>query len=161
MHKKELSMLRLSKLTDYGTVILSYMARHPEDVYSVAETAAAVGVAPPTASKILKALAKRGLVQSRRGSKGGYVLSRPPAEISIAEIIDAMESPFGLTECGAAAGLCGKEDLCRIRGHWQHINHLVRGTLAQVTLSDMNQAQPPRFQEISRHENGKHGIQSR
>ena len=161
MQKKELSMLRLSKLTDYGTVILSYMARHPENVYSVAEMASAIGVMPPTASKILKALAKRNLVQSRRGSKGGYVLSRSPAEISIAEIIDALESPFGLTECGAAAGLCGKEDLCRIRGQWQHINQIVRGTLAQVTLSDMNQAHPPRLQEISRHENGKHGIQSR
>lgn len=154
-------MLRLSKLTDYGTVILSYMARRPEDVYSVAETASAVGLTPPTASKILKALAKRDLVQSRRGSKGGYVLSRPPGEISIAEIIDAMESPFGLTECGAAAGLCGKEDLCRIRGHWQYINQIVRGTLAHVTLSDMNQAHPPQLHEISRHENGKHGIQPR
>jgi len=154
-------MLRLSKLTDYGTVILSYMARRPEAVHSVAETASAVGMAPPTASKILKALAKRDLVQSRRGSKGGYVLSRSPAEISIAEIIDAMESPFGLTECGAAAGLCGKEDLCRIRGHWQHINQIVRSTLTQVTLSDMNQAHPPHFQQISRPQNGKPGIQSR
>lgn len=150
-------MLRLSKLTDYGTVILSYMARRPDDVYSVADTASAVGVAPPTASKILKALAKRNLVQSRRGSKGGYVLSRPPGEISIAEIIDALESPFGLTECGAAAGLCAKEDLCRIRGHWQHINQIVRGTLTQVTLSDMNEVHPSRHQE----QNGKHSIQSR
>lgn len=133
-------MLRLSKLTDYSTVIMSYMARQPDDVYSVAEVASVVGVAPPTASKILKTLARRDLVQSRRGTKGGYILSRPPGQISIVEVIDAMEGKLGLTECSVAAGLCLQEDQCQIRGHWQRLNQLIRHTLGQVTLSDMNRA---------------------
>lgn len=131
-------MLRLSKLTDYGTVIMSYMARQPDAVFSVAEVAAFVGVTSATASKILKTLARRDLVQSRRGARGGYVLSRPPGQISIAEVIDALEGPLGLTECSVAAGLCAQEQRCRIRGQWQRINQVIRDTLDKVTLSDMN-----------------------
>lgn len=131
-------MLRLSKLTDYGTVIMSYMARQPDAVFSVAEVAAFVGVTAATASKILKTLARRDLVLSRRGAQGGYVLSRPPGQISIAEVIDALEGPLGLTECSVAAGLCAQEQRCRIRGQWQRINQVIRDTLDKVTLSDMN-----------------------
>jgi len=133
-------MLRLSKLTDYSTVIMSYMARQPDDIYSVAEVAGVVGVAPPTASKILKTLARRNLVHSRRGMNGGYMLARAPGHISIAEVIEAMEGPFGLTECNVTAGLCVQEDQCRIRAHWQRIDRLIHHTLAQVTLSDMNRS---------------------
>lgn len=135
-------MLRVSKLTDYSTVIMAYMARRPDAVFSVAETAVAVGVAAPTASKILKMLARANLVQSRRGINGGYALTRAPGRISIAEVIEAMEGSLGVTECSAAAGLCQREEQCRIRDHWQGINRLILNTLAQVTLSDLVQARP-------------------
>jgi FeS assembly SUF system regulator len=133
-------MLRLSKLSDYGTVIMSYMAREPGDIHSVAEMAATLGITAPTVSKVLKTLARRDLVQSMRGAKGGYILSRPPEQISIAEVIDAMEGPFGMTECSVVAGLCAQEAWCPIRGSWLRLNQVVRRALSEVTLADMSGA---------------------
>jgi FeS assembly SUF system regulator len=109
--------------------------------------ASALGMAPPTVSKILKTLARHDLVQSRRGSKGGYLLARAPQDISIAEVIDALESPFGLTECAVADGRCAREGDCGIRGNWQDINRIVRRSLEQVSLSDMN---APTGEKVSR-----------
>lgn len=138
-------MLRLSKLTDYGTVVMTHMAREPSRIYSATEVAAAIGVTVSTASKILKMLARENLLQSLRGSRGGYLLSRPPSEISIAQVIDAMEGPVGLTECSAAAGLCAQEGSCAIRANWQRINRVILDALSDVTLADMTQ---PMFQLV-------------
>jgi len=138
-------MLRLSKLTDYGTVIMTHMARQPARVYSAAEVACAIGVAVPTASKILKTLARENLLQSLRGAHGGYLLSRPPGEISIAEVIDAMEGPVGVTECSATVGLCAQEGSCSLRGNWQRVNQIIRRVLSDLTLADMAQ---PVFQPV-------------
>jgi FeS assembly SUF system regulator len=134
-------MLRLSKLTDYSTVIMSYMAQEPGGVHSAAQMAAALGIAAPTASKILKMLARGDLVLSQRGAKGGYLLARPPEQISIAEVIAAMEGPLGVTECSIVTGLCALEADCSIRNHWRHLNQVVRHSLDQVTLADMNRPQ--------------------
>ncbi|OHC68923.1 MAG: SUF system Fe-S cluster assembly regulator [Rhodocyclales bacterium GWA2_65_20] len=136
-------MLRLSKMTDYSTVIMAYMARRPQDVYSAAGLAAAIGVAATTASKILKTLARGKLVQSVRGAKGGYMLARAPEQISIADVIDAMEGSFGLTECSIHDGLCAQESACPSRRNWQRLNQIVRGVLDGVTLADMSQASLP------------------
>ena len=133
-------MLRLSKLTDYSTVIMSHMARRPWEVYSAAGMAAAIGVAATTASKILKTLARGKLVQSVRGAKGGYMLARAPEQISIAEVIDAMEGAFGLTECSVHPGVCCQEARCPSRENWQRLNQVVRRVLDGVTLADMSQA---------------------
>ncbi|MGH8787233.1 MAG: SUF system Fe-S cluster assembly regulator [Cupriavidus necator] len=132
-------MLRLSKLTDYGTVIMTHLARNPGRIYSAAEVAAAIGVAVPTASKILKTLARHNLLQSLRGANGGYLLARSPEQISIAQVIDAMEGPAGMTECSVAAGLCAQEGLCAIRANWQSINRVIFSALNGVTLADMAQ----------------------
>jgi len=130
-------VLRLSKLTDYGTVIMARMAREQDRIFAAPELAAAIGVATPTASKILKMLARGELLLSVRGAKGGYMLSRPAAEISVAHIIDAMEGPIGVTECSATSGLCAQEAACSIRGNWQRINLVIRRALGQITLADM------------------------
>ncbi|MGH8829963.1 MAG: SUF system Fe-S cluster assembly regulator [Polaromonas sp.] len=131
-------MLRLSKLTDYGTVIMSYMARRPTGLHSAADLALALGVTLPTASKILKRLVRAELLQSVRGAQGGYRLSRSPEQISVTEVIDALEGPFGVTECSAVVGLCSQEAGCPIRSHWQGLNQLIRHTLDRVTLADMS-----------------------
>lgn len=131
-------MLRISKLTDYSTVIMAYMARQPLDVHSVAAMATAVGVAEPTTSKILKTLARQGLVLSTRGARGGYRLARPPAQISLAEVIDAMEGSFGMTECSLRAGLCAQEAGCPLRENWPRLNQVIRRALDEVTLADMS-----------------------
>lgn len=132
-------MLRMSKLTDYGTVVMTFLAREPDRVYAASEIAGRVQVTAPTVSKILKILAREGLVVSHRGVKGGYSLARPAAEISMVEIIDALEGPVGLTECGSSPGLCGQESSCSVRANWQRINVAVRQALAGVTLAEMAQ----------------------
>lgn len=133
-------MLRLSKLTDYSTVIMFYMARQPDHICSAAEVATAVALAVPTTSKILKLLARKGLLLSRRGAGGGYVLARRPEQISVAQVIEAMEGGFGMTECSAVNGLCPQEAACMAREPWQFINRAIRDTLEQVTLADVASA---------------------
>ena len=130
-------MLRISKLTDYGTVVMTYLAREKGEVHAVSEIAAAIRLASPTVSKILKQLAHAGLVISHRGVKGGYALARSPSQISVVEIIDALEGPVGLTECGSGPGVCAQESGCSVRTNWQRINGAVREALANVTLAEM------------------------
>lgn len=130
-------MLRMSKLTDYGTVVMTYLAREEDELHAVSEIAARTRVSAPTVSKILKRLVRQGLVVSHRGAKGGYSLARIPAAISMVEIIDALEGPLGLTECGSMPGLCVQESLCSIRTNWRRINDAVRQALASVTLAEM------------------------
>ncbi|MBN8442274.1 MAG: SUF system Fe-S cluster assembly regulator [Thauera sp.] len=131
-------MLRISKLTDYGTLVLTHMASFPDRLFSATDLAAIVGLGAPTVSKVLKSLGRHDLVRSVRGLHGGYALSRPPAQISVAQIVDALEEqPFGLTECSASAGTCDFESDCRIRANWQRINGVVRRALEDVSLADM------------------------
>jgi FeS assembly SUF system regulator len=132
-------MLRLGKLTDYGTVITAHMARQPERVFAASELATAGRINVSTASKILKRLVHAGLLHSLRGAHGGYALARPAGEISLAQIIDALEGPPGLTECSVRAGLCAQEQWCTIRGNWQAVDRLIRQTLAHTSLADMMQ----------------------
>lgn len=136
-------MLRVSKLTDYGTLVLTHLASFPERLFSVAELAEVLHLNAPTISKVLKALGRHDLVSSVRGAHGGYALARAATEISVAQIIDALEDqPFGLTECSATAGSCDIEGDCRIRANWQRINSVVRRVLDDVTLADMVQPTP-------------------
>ena len=89
----------------------------------------------PTVSKILKILAREGLLVSHRGARGGYTLARPPAEISVAEIIGALEGPIAITECvSEEPGVCGQESLCTIRANWLLINQAVQSALDKITL---------------------------
>jgi len=140
-------MLRVSKLTDYATVIMTALADAPDRVHSAQDIAEKARLELPTVSKLLKQLAHADLVQSFRGVNGGYRLARVPAHISIAEIVIAMEGPIGMTECGARAGLCGHEPHCGVRVNWQRINQAIAGALENVTLADMIKP-PPKRQAI-------------
>ncbi|PZP56430.1 MAG: SUF system Fe-S cluster assembly regulator [Azospira oryzae] len=132
-------MIRMSKLTDYGTLVMTYLARHSAGVHNAAEIAAATQISLPTVSKILKILAKESLLVSHRGIKGGYSLARAPESITLMEIIDAIEGPIGLTECSSSPGLCEQETSCSVRVNWMKINSAVRQALTGVTLADMAQ----------------------
>ena len=132
-------MLRMSKLADYGTVILTTMVREPERIQSALELATHIRVPVPTVSKILKILTREGLVLSLRGAKGGYLLARPASQISIAQIISAMDGPIGMTECSITPGLCSQESYCQVRANWQSINSVVMQALQQVSLQQMTQ----------------------
>ncbi|MDE3009960.1 MAG: SUF system Fe-S cluster assembly regulator [Pseudomonadota bacterium] len=134
-------MLKMGKLTDYATVIMSYLAQNPGQVHAASELALVVGVGAPTALKVLKTLARAGLLQSQRGTKGGYQLTRPATQITVADILQAMEGPIGLTECGSSPGACLRESRCGVRTNWQRISQAVGEALARVTLAEM--AAPP------------------
>jgi FeS assembly SUF system regulator len=134
-------MLKMGKLTDYATVIMSYLAQNPGAVHAASELAVVVGISGPTALKVLKTLARAGLLQSQRGTKGGYQLTRSPNLITMADILQAMEGPIGLTECGSSPGACVRESQCSVRTNWQRISQAVSEALARVSLAEM--AAPP------------------
>ncbi len=136
-------MLRISKLTDYGTVVLAHLAAHQATVCSAADVAAATGIALPTVSKLLKSLARAELVVSTRGAHGGYRLSRPPQDISAADVIDALEGPVSITECSASDGDCEHEGICSVGDAWQRINVAIRRALGDITLNDLVRANGP------------------
>ncbi len=143
-------MIRIGKLTDYGILIMTYLAREPEGLHAAQEIALAVGIALPTANKLLKMLARGGLLESQRGTKGGYALSRPPSTITMVDIIGALEGPVGLTDCGTAQqpGNCQRERSCSVKANWQRISQAVNDALAGVTLAEMTvPSQPIRIYE--------------
>lgn len=136
-------MLRISKLTDYGTVVLGHLAHVETGLASASEVAAATGVGLPTVSKLLKALNKAGLVTSTRGAQGGYQLAREARSISAAEVIDALEGPVSITECSATDSHCGLEHVCSVGGAWQRINVAIRNALGDISLADLVRANAP------------------
>jgi len=140
-------MLRITKLTDYATVVLTVLATEPETVLSASGLAERAGLEPPTVAKLLKPLAQAGLVHAFRGAAGGYRLARPATEISLVEIIEAMEGPLAMTECSVHAGQCGIEHSCGARANWRRINDVVADALRRVSLAEMalpNVAAPAR-----------------
>jgi FeS assembly SUF system regulator len=130
-------MLRLSKLADYATVILSFMAKDNVRLCAAMEIAATTGIALPTVSKILKLLVNAKVLVSTRGAKGGYSLAREPEKISVAAIISALEGPIALTECSISKQACGQASGCGIRANWHLINQTIHNALESVTLADL------------------------
>jgi FeS assembly SUF system regulator len=130
-------MLRLSKLTDYATVILSFMAKHEDDVHAAMEIASVTGIAIPTVSKILKLLVNAKVLISTRGAKGGYALARAAEKITVANVIGALEGPIALTECSISLQGCEQASGCDIRGNWSLINQAIHNALESVTIADM------------------------
>lgn len=132
-------MLRVTKLTDYGSVILAYMACHPGETISAASLARGVLLPQATLRKLLKLLVRSGLLSSSLGKQGGYQLARP------AEIISVLDGSIALTECSVEKGLCCIEDGCDIRQNWRDVNRIIYQSLEQVSLQEMlplrNQAQ--------------------
>lgn len=130
-------MLRMSKLTDYGTLVLAQLAASGGRLCSAGQVADQTHIAQPTVSKLLKSLTRAGLVVSERGVQGGYALARPADLISAADIIDALEGPVAITECSSANGACNLEAYCRVGKAWQKINRSIRTALQQVSLADL------------------------
>jgi FeS assembly SUF system regulator len=130
-------MLRMSKLTDYATVVLAALAERPARRQTASALAASTHIAAPTVSKVLKILQRAGLVCSTRGAQGGYLLARPASSITAAAILDALEGPVALTDCAVAAGQCGLEDHCRVGRSWQRVNWAIRRSLHEVTLEQL------------------------
>ncbi len=133
-------MLRMSKMTDYGIVLLTELAREPGQTRTARELAERTRVPMPSTSKLLKGFLQAGLVVSHRGASGGYGLARPAADISLTDIIAVLEGPVSLTECGQhtpAGTSCELESVCRVRNHWRLINQTIQDALGRLTLADL------------------------
>lgn len=130
-------MLRISRLTDYATVILANLAGQPGRVQTATALAEQTRIAAPTVSKLLKQLQKANLVTSTRGLHGGYQLARAPVEITAADILAALEGPVALTDCAAGQGHCGIEETCRVGRVWQRLNQAIYRSLTEVTLAQL------------------------
>ena len=130
-------MLRVTKLTDYASVVLTVLAHEPDAVLSASGLAERAGLEAPTVAKVLKPLAQAGLVEAFRGASGGYRLARAPADISLIEIVEAMEGPLGMTECSVHSGACGIERSCSARANWRRINDVAAEALRGVSLAEM------------------------
>lgn len=131
-------MFRLNRLTDYAVVVMTQMTHRPTDVHTAPQIATETGIPLPTVAKLLNALARESLVLSHRGAAGGYTLGRPAEQVSVAEIIQAMEGPIALTACVEGSGHhCEVECLCPMRGNWDKVNHAIHSALSEVTLADM------------------------
>jgi FeS assembly SUF system regulator len=130
-------MLRVTKLADYGIVMLTFFAIHPDNTFNARDIANSVKLPLPVASKVLKLLSKAGLLLSQRGTKGGYGLACPPAEITVAAIIRALEGPIAVTECSGLNRDCDLEKGCPVRTNWHMINYAIHSALEKITLAQM------------------------
>ena len=128
-------MLKISKLGDYATVLAAKMAGHGLALTS-AQWAEQTRLPKSTVAKLLKLLSKADLVTSTRGVHGGYQLARTPAQVSIADVLQAIEGPFALTHCTSTTG-CARSAFCGTRGHWHTINQAVFAALQAVTLEHL------------------------
>jgi len=141
-------MFKISRMTDYGVVVMAQLAQASDALVTAPDLAAGAGLPVPTVSKILKRMSQGGLVTSHRGIKGGYTLSRPATEINVADIIAALEGPVEVTACvdGASGDACSVESLCPIRGCWDRVNAAVNRTLRSMSLAEI--AAPPNFIDL-------------
>jgi len=136
-------MIRINRLTDYGIVLLTHVASQPiEKTHNARDLASETHLPAPVVSKILKHLARTGLLVSQRGVKGGYRLSRNPKDISVAEVIRSLEGPIAITDCtidsvSGMIGPCGNSSVCSVHGNWQKINQVVEEALAGISLVEM------------------------
>jgi len=131
-------MIRITRETDYGIVLLSHLAAGPSDrIHTARDLSGHAGLPLPMVSKILKALARSGLLVSHRGAKGGYSMARRPAEVSVGDVIRALEGPVGITECSSSPGSCEQESCCPVRSRWQEISGVVREFLETIPITHL------------------------
>lgn len=136
-------MIRLTNLADYAVVLMCEIANAPERV-SAQGLSETTNIPVPTVSKILNALGRSELLVSHRGLKGGFVLARSADEITVADIIEAIDGPIALTHCAEPADTnCSYTNICAMRPKWQVINSAVRDALVDVTLASLIEPTAP------------------
>lgn len=131
-------MIRITKEADYGIMLLASLAARPAgEVHTARQVAAWSSLPLPMVSKILRGLARGGILESHRGVSGGYSLDRSPEETSVAEVIRALEGPISMVQCGVEPGACEHERGCPTRVNWARINEAVEQALERVPVSEM------------------------
>jgi len=132
--------MRLSHLADYAVVLMTAAARRePGDRLSATELSVETGVPLPTTQKLMGQLAGAGLLDSTRGAGGGFALARPATEISLADIVEAVEGPIAMTVCSGHDGPseCALDAHCRVKPHMGVVGNAVRGALGAVSLTSL------------------------
>ena len=136
--------MRLSHLADYAVVLMTAAARLGESDrshgrFSATELALDTGVPLPTTQKLMGQLAVAGLLTSVRGASGGFALARPAADISLADIVEAVEGPIAMTVCSGNEGVsdCALDAHCRVKPHMGVVGDAVRGALGAVSLTEL------------------------
>ena len=130
--------MRLSHLADYAVVLMTAAARRDAgERLSATELAGETGVPLPTAQKLMGQLAGAGLLSSARGAGGGFALSRPATEISLADIVEAVEGPIAMTVCSDGRRDCALDAHCRVKPHMGIVGTAVRGALGAVSLTSL------------------------
>lgn len=130
--------MRLSHLADYAVVLMTAAARRPMGArLSATELAGDTGVPLPTAQKLMGQLAASGLLTSARGASGGFALSKPAAEITLADIVEAVEGPIAMTVCSEGRTDCALDARCRVKPHMGVVGNAVRGALGAVRLTEL------------------------
>ncbi len=146
-------MIRISKLADYAVVVLSALAKNDAALMNASAIAEKTRLPEPTVSKVLKLLAREDIVSSIRGATGGYKLARKPQEISVAEIIAAVEGPVSMTACVEGTGEgCDFHAHCSVKGRWDDVNTVIRDALEGISLADMNAPRETTIKEEAFHE---------
>lgn len=131
-------MLKITRLSDYAVAVLAQLAAGGDEVQTAKGLAERTGLPQPAVSKILKSLARSKLVQSHRGVQGGYRLAREASHVSVADVIEAVEGPVALTDCGSeAVSECEFQGQCSVQANWLRINQVVRRALANISVEDM------------------------
>lgn len=135
--------MRLSSLADYAVVMMAASARHCGASCRLNATSLAeeTGLPLPTVQKLVSKLSAAGLIESARGTGGGFRLARPPAAITVADIVEAIEGPIALTACvDTGKHDCAIEGTCRVKPHWNVVNGAVKGALAGVSLASLSRS---------------------
>jgi FeS assembly SUF system regulator len=130
-------VVRISKLTDYGVVIMAFMAGEPLRLFQAKEIAEHTAIAQPTVSKLLKKLTKNKLLHSARGTHGGYILASEPKDITVAMLVNALEGPIAITECSLGHDYCVSAPQCSVKTPWLRINQAITNALQSVKLNDL------------------------
>ena len=132
--------MKISKMTDYGVLVLNHLSRMGATRQSTEEIAAATSLALPTARKVLKLLVDAGLVQARRGARGGYWLTRSPDQIPLLAIVEAFEGKVQITECSSTDDHgCEITSSCSLSDNWGGINQVLVMVLSSITLAHIRQ----------------------
>ncbi len=132
-------MLKLTKKADYGLIAMKHLAEHGERCASAKDLADTYGIPQEALAKILQRLVRAGLLLSQQGTKGGYVLSRNPRQISALEVIRVIDGPLLLTACSEGPGDCAHETLCTVREPLRKVSLSIQQVLAKLSIWDLRE----------------------
>ena len=129
-------MLKITRETDYALLIMTHLAKH-EVAHSASQIANECHLSPAFTSKILKILTKEKLLTSIRGSQGGYLLERKPENITLLEIIVAIEGPMSINSCTDDHSSCDRSNNCDLTPHWALINKILHREFSNISLASL------------------------